>query len=118
MHRTENIRSKTIQRAVGWCRERLRRHWIAILVATGCILLSCAFMQGFTLRFGDRTFSLGTLPSNSAYIEGILFHSSWDGPTGSFASGDVYGVNFGARAFYLEVITYSAGINHPGAMER
>ena len=120
MNRTEDTRPKPINGSVGWCSKQIRRYWIAILVAAGCVLLGCAFMRGLSIRVGDRIFSIGTLPSSSAYIEdqGFLFRSGWDGPTGSFASGDIYGVNFGAVALYLEMVTYSAGLDHPGAMER
>ena len=119
MNHTADLQAKPPDLWAGWCSKQIRHYWVVIVVAAGFVVLGCAFTRGLSIRIGDRVFSLGILRSNITYSdEGFLFRSGWDGPTGSFASGDIYGVNFGARALYFEMITYGAGFDHSGAQER
>ena len=86
-----------------------RRRWVclaaaAVLLALVTLLVVLSRPSG--LYAGSRTFSLSLqkLPPGLFDEDGILVHDGWDGPTGDFTHGQIYGLKFGRLLIRLDSI--------------
>jgi len=80
---------------------------VASLALLGALILFGVLRSPTGLDVGSRTFSLNvaTLAPGSLFADqGIWIHDGWDGPTGEFAHGELYGLRLGNRLIRLDIL--------------
>lgn len=86
---------------------RLKRLWWLLVPLALVLAVLTAFVAGTKFNFGSRSFGLSiqTVTRNGPFhAERFFFHTGWDGPTGSFSAGDIYGIKLGNRLLRLDIV--------------
>ena len=80
---------------------------VACIVLLGALALLGLLWRPSGLYVGSRRFSLNvaTLSPRGPFAgEGFWIHDGWDGPTGDFTHGQLYGLKFGSRLIRLDIL--------------
>jgi hypothetical protein len=79
-------------------------------IITGLVLLgilSLILCCSFEVSIGSKTFNKGFqhLNGDRSIYSGVFHQTGWDGPTGSFTSGEIYALRIGDWLLYFSVDT-------------
>ena len=93
---------------------RLKWFW-----CSGATFLLMAFVVAACV--GRLHFNVGSTSIQFAYElvqpgqdRGPLFHDAWDGPTGEFTNGDIYGLRVWKWCLRLDIVNDPLGLLHHG----
>ena len=79
------------------------------IIGVGILLLIIVLTLGATFEFsiGNRSLSKGfkNLQGDHSMHPDMFNQTGWDGPTGSFTSGEIYALRLGDWLWYLTVTT-------------
>jgi HEAT repeat protein len=86
---------------------RLKHVWWLVVPLAMVLAMLTALVVGTKLNLGSRSFGLSIqtlMPNGPFHAEGFFIHTGWDGPTGSFSTGDIYGLKLGNRLLLLDIV--------------
>ncbi|MDB6032066.1 MAG: serine/threonine protein kinase, partial [Verrucomicrobiales bacterium] len=84
----------------------LRLWWVPCLLAVVCLLM-VPFWRPVTVDIGTRSYSLrtATVTPNSPFSgQGKYIHTGWDGPTGDFSHGEIFGIKIGKHLLRFDIV--------------
>jgi HEAT repeat protein len=87
-------------------RHLLRLWWVPCLLGMVCLVVVPVFAP-LNLDIGSTRYSLRTetVTSNSPFSgEGVYLHPGWDGPTGEFSHGEIFGIKLGKYLWRFDVV--------------
>jgi HEAT repeat protein len=80
--------------------------WVACLLAV-VFLLVVPFFRTIEFDVGPRSYSLLTeavTPNGPFSDQGPFIHTGWDGPTGEFTHGDIFGIKLGKHLLRFDIV--------------
>lgn len=86
---------------------RLSHLWWLLVPLALVLAVLTALVAGTKFNLGSRSFGLSIqtlVPNGPFHAEGFFIHTGWDGPTGSFSAGDIYGLKVGNRLLRLDIV--------------
>jgi HEAT repeat protein len=89
-----------------------RRRWakvvaLVFVLAGLALVISTPFRRTVEFHIGDKTISIRVerlLPNGPFSGDGVFSRTIWDGPTGSFSSGEVIALKLGSRLLRLDLV--------------
>ena len=81
-----------------------RRYWWILCPLAVLLVVAIPFIRPIKFNVGDRAVSLCVAPNGPFAEAGTFIHAVWDGPTGSFSHGDVFGIKLGNRLLRLDIV--------------
>jgi HEAT repeat protein len=84
----------------------LRLWWVPCLLAIVCLLM-IPLWRPVTVNIGTKSYSLHTAavtPNNAVSGQGKYIHTGWDGPTGDFTHGEIFGIQLGQHQLRLDIV--------------
>lgn len=84
----------------------LRPCWVPCLLAVVCVL-AVPILRPVKFDIGTKTYSFQTetLTPNGPYSgQGTFIHVLWDGPTGEFSHGDIFGIKLGKHLLRFDIV--------------
>jgi hypothetical protein len=78
------------------------------------VFVVAACIRGLHFNIGSTIIQFGCEPARTSDDWSPLFHVVWDGPTGEFTSGDIYGLRVWKWCLRLDIINDPLGQLHHG----
>jgi HEAT repeat protein len=84
----------------------IRRRWLCLTILVVAASLIFALLGPRDFYYSGRKISISFQPlSGGAFAEeGMFVNTGWDGPTGEFTHGDIFGLKLGKRMLRVDVV--------------